>query len=280
MAGAICDSEFYLHPDYKSYCDSFCPEKTLTMQPCATSQTCSTEVCCFDECMASDYNAVCMTNIATYLRLSQTDYCTNKCTMLQFEFKHCDDRDCEDKDCFVKQCIHELFLNNYLVAPVCGTNYEYYLTQEEFCADKFDLRHVNPLSIQTCGLQEHCTSAAQCCLHNCEVEYNHGQFPTCDSDFEPYGNLTDFCYAFCPERKKNFLPCPANLNGFCSPLECCHQECMLGIYSGFCDSSYNYLTHTEYCDLKCTSPTVFLTCSFSDCSEAKCKEQKCLDKFE
>ena len=225
---------------------------------------------------------MCWINTFPYTLINQATYCNNQIHLLGFEYEHCGNRACTAKDCFVKECIKKLADDGYQTDPICGNNFEYYDSQEDYCAAKYDLAHQSsPVALDyfTCGVLNHCTSEKLCCLANCNVKYQNAAFPTCDSDFEPYDSITEYCQAYCPERRIDFLSSTC-AGPYCNKYECCHTECMLGVYQGFCDHQYNFLTQLQYCDLKCQDPDHdFNSCSVTPCNQDNCRLMQCEDDF-
>ena len=256
----ICDSHFNLFQTPTSFCLATCSDPNLDILDCDGSN-CSEWECCYQQCVAQNFNDVCRKDTPFLFPIES--FCTSICNG---EIEEGDQMTCAN-DCESSDCLFNCMFANSSETH-CTNDSTFYNTAANYCMAVLG----NPtLEEVKCEGDSFCQTEKDCCKANC-IQNNENYVVTCNSNFDIFGTVEEFCEYQCTEGALGNAQC----DGVdCSEWECCLNKCNDGLYTPSCSSSYELLTQNGYCVDFCEDNSFDGFSCEGDCTEKKCEVLEC-----
>ena len=264
----VCDTDLNLYSTASEFCSGNCNNPNLNIRQCGDAN-CSESECCQAKCIADNPNTnVCLVGNPDVYSISF--YCEFYCNnVIEANMLINCDGECTADDCFERKCNHDNTEGNF-----CLDNGSFFNNRASFCS----AQTLDRLSTSIDCNGGECSTADECCETAC-IKKNANFTPRCDSQYNTYNNVSDYCQAQCGANGSSDAMCD-NGNGIpelCSVQQCCEKKCTSSDYSAVCDTEFALVDKTDFCEQSCgPQPPVFVECEGA-CTPDLCRVKECAD---
>ena len=273
---ARCNSTDYIWRDtLLSYCENYCASDRMFHTYMDNDGNHATQaMCCSMRCVgdASSHHDVC--NSGDFSLIDEVGSCQHLCEDPNgLGIISCPGRDCDMTDCNQFKCLQQLNNIMYVSNNVCGSDNMFY-SREEYCIAR---ENDNSIQLVLCG-NSPCADQTACCQSNCVNNYIGPFTEMCDTNFNVYTNVEDYCAQKCANPNDPISPLQCDGNN-CTLDECCDQRCMSEVYVPMCSPQpeCELMDQATYCQNRCNEINFQpMTC---ENQPGGCTQQNC-DYFE